>query len=587
MERYGNRTEAATEEMSRTNMPSDQEPRSRMRTQKKSGIWKTAAIGITVVAAVLGIAYVVRAQTFRTKFFPNTFINGIDASYKTPDEIEQIIRDEISNFQIIVKSRGNADEILKGTDVGLRYVSDNSVTDILKNQDILTWIRHNNRITEFEVETSAALDDVKFQEAVLAMKALDSSHFVSPENAKISEYIPDKGYVIVPEVQGNTVDIQKTQAYIRESMLTLKNEINLDTPDADVYAAPTVFANDAGLRALRTRLNELVNVRIEYSKGITLDGNTIHTWLTVGENNEVSLNEDLVREYVKQTIAPGYDTAYKPKTLKTAAGRIVTVKGGDYGWKVNQSAEAGKISELILAGESTSRDPEFSQKAASLGENDYGNSYVEVDLASQKMYLYKDGNMILSSSFVSGNVARGWATPGGAYSITYTQRNATLNGEDYSTPVNYWMPFNRGIGFHDAPWRGAFGGQIYRTGGSHGCINLPPSVAKTLFAHVSKGFPVLCHFGGGVTETVPEQTPSESAPELTEAQTIAPGETVNNADASTQATQSQKPSEDLKQAETKPEETLAPETDSADISDAAPSAEENESLQGPGENGSF
>lgn len=577
MEKVSNADVSALEESKEVGRIVNHEPRSRMQKQKKFGILKAMAVGVLLLSAVLGIAYIARAQTFRTKFFPNTYINGIDASYKTPDEIEEILRDEILRFQMTVRSRGNEAENLKGVDVGLRYVSDNSVSRILEEQDILTWFHHVNHASDYAVPTTAALDDAMFTMTVEGLAALDTSKFIAPENAKISEYIPGKGYEIVHEVQGNTLDIEKSKNYIKESVLTLKDEINLDTPDANVYIAPTIFAKDENLKSVTEQLNKLVNVSIQYSKGITLDGNTIHEWLYVDEAGVVELKDDLIKEYVKTTLAPSYDTAYKPKKLKTTGGGVVTITGGDYGWKVNQSAETGKIKELILAGESTQRDPEFSQRAASLGENDYGDSYVEVNLGAQKMFLYKDGNMILSSSFVSGNVARGWATPGGAYGVTYTQRNAVLNGENYSTPVAYWMPFNRGIGFHDAPWRGAFGGQIYRTSGSHGCINLPPSVAKTLFSHIGKGFPVLCHFGGGVVENTPEVAVQETAPVVTEAQTIAPGETMEPNNAVNTA------SEEVTQA--KSDATIAAEPGStAVISDEAPTAVNAESLQEPGGN---
>ena len=56
-----------------------------------------------------------------------------------------------------------------------------------------------------------------------------------------------------------------------------------------------------------------------------------------------------------------------------------------------------------------------------------------------------------------------------------------------------WMPFNGGIGFHDASWREKFGGTIYQYAGSHGCINLPVEKAKLLYEKVYKGMPVLCH----------------------------------------------------------------------------------------------
>ena len=59
-------------------------------------------------------------------------------------------------------------------------------------------------------------------------------------------------------------------------------------------------------------------------------------------------------------------------------------------------------------------------------------------------------------------ITKGFATPPGVFGITYKARNATLRGEDYETPVNYWIPFNGNIGLHDAVWRKSFGGDIYR-----------------------------------------------------------------------------------------------------------------------------
>ena len=133
-------------------------------------------------------------------------------------------------------------------------------------------------------------------------------------------------------------------------------------------------------------------------------------------------------------------------------------------------------------GRQTSREPEYSQKAASHSGNDYGNTYVEINLTAQHLYFYANGKLLVESDFVSGNAAKGWSTPAGAYSITYKQRNATLKGQGYATPVSYWMPFNGGIGFHDATWQAYFGGDRYTYAGSHGCINMPLDAAATLTA---------------------------------------------------------------------------------------------------------
>ena len=99
----------------------------------------------------------------------------------------------------------------------------------------------------------------------------------------------------------------------------------------------------------------------------------------------------------------------------------------------------------------------------------------------------------MESDFVSGNMAGGDVTPEGIYALTYKERDAVLTGEDYETPVSYWMPFNRNVGFHDAVWRDDFGGDLYLTGGSHGCINLPYAAAKKLYSLVEKGMAVICY----------------------------------------------------------------------------------------------
>ena len=63
---------------------------------------------------------------------------------------------------------------------------------------------------------------------------------------------------------------------------------------------------------------------------------------------------------------------------------------------------------------------------------------------------------------------------------------------EYESHVDYWMPFNGGIGFHDASWRNKFGGTIYQTSGSHGCVNLPPASVPAFYDMLYKGIPVIC-----------------------------------------------------------------------------------------------
>lgn len=116
---------------------------------------------------------------------------------------------------------------------------------------------------------------------------------------------------------------------------------------------------------------------------------------------------------------------------------------------------------------------------------DYAN-HVEISIADQKLWYYKNGNLLLSSNIVSGQRYK-HGTPRGNYRIQWKATDTYLIGDDYKTHVNYWMPFNGEIGLHDAPWRSSFGGDIYTYNGSHGCVNLPYSVAQTIFYNIKVG----------------------------------------------------------------------------------------------------
>jgi len=118
---------------------------------------------------------------------------------------------------------------------------------------------------------------------------------------------------------------------------------------------------------------------------------------------------------------------------------------------------------------------------------------LEIDLTKQYLWFYKNGTLITKGSVVTGNVSSNHTTPPGTYKLTYKQKDAVLRGPGYAAPVTYWMPFNGGIGLHDASWRAAFGGEIYKTNGSHGCINAPYQVAEAVFKNIEAGVPVICY----------------------------------------------------------------------------------------------
>ena len=246
------------------------------------------------------------------------------------------------------------------------------------------------------------------------------------------------------------------------------------------------------------KISRYCSARVEYQFGNAtevLDGTTIVGWIRYDAvTSTIYLDRDKIREYIAG-LAEKYDTYQKPREFQTSSGDWVTVTGGNYGWLLDQEAEAEVLEHIIRSGASRARVPKFAHTAAGWSHSDLGDTYVEIDLTEQHVWLYVDGVQELSVECVSGTYTdEGRKTPEGTYTISYLESPAVLTGPDWYSPVSYWMPFNGGIGLHDANWRSSFGGDIFLYSGSHGCINLPLDAARTLYGHAYSGMPVIWYY---------------------------------------------------------------------------------------------
>lgn len=496
---------------------------------------KIAAVcgGVVVLAgAVGGGLYWHESLKYQTCFLPGTIVDGMDVTGKTASEVEDAIAEQLKGYTLTINGREELSESITGESVGLYAEFDDTLEKAVAAQKPIDWGKYRFGKAVNEVNTDALLhySSEMLDEAVAGLSCMDKENMREPQDARISDYDSETGsYTIIKEDEGTELLEDKVKEAVATAIMSLSESVNLE--EEGCYLSPAVTSGDEALKTACESMNRYVGTKITYKFGDrseTLSGNEIHNWLTVN-GTSVGVSEAKAAEYVKN-LASAYNTAYKPKTLKTSYGKNVTITTGSYGWKIDQTKETAALVSLIKNGEQTSREPEYSQKAASRSGNDYGNTYVEINLTAQHLYFYVDGKLLVQSDFVSGNAAKGWSTPAGAYALTYKQRNATLKGQGYATPVSYWMPFNGGIGLHDANWRKTFGGTIYKNKGSHGCINLPTAVAKTIYENISAGDPVLCYHLDGT-----ESSSTSGAKKDGEAETTAPATTAPTTAAPTTA----------------------------------------------------
>lgn len=492
------------------------EKNKRKKQQAASGKNYTGLV-LTCIMTAIAVIYVGFAIYFESHFCFGTSIDGIAVGGSSVEKVEDAFRTEMKNYQLTVTAREDKNGTIAGSDIDMEPVFQGEIETLLNEQNGFSWLIRMFQKQEFELEKVVSYDEQKLNEAVSNLPCMKDQR--APVDATYADYTKENGYALVPADYGTEVDAAKVKKAVSDAILVLDETVDLE--QSDCYRKPAVGDDDKDLLDLIDTLNQYVGVTITYDFGDdkeVLDGTTISTWLSEGTDEKVSVDEEEVLAFVK-TLAKKYNTAYSPKELKTSYGTTVTVTGGFYGWRIDNSGEVEQILADLKAGKDVEREPVYLTTANSHGEHDYGDSYVEINLTNQHLFLYKDGKLVVESDFVSGNLAKGHDTPTGAFGLTYKTMNAVLRGPDYETPVTYWMPFNGDVGMHDATWRNKFGGSIYKTGGSHGCINLPASAAKKIYETIDKGYAVLVYRMPGDNPTVVQQ-PQADVPSVINAISI-------------------------------------------------------------------
>ncbi|MBC7760660.1 MAG: L,D-transpeptidase [Candidatus Saccharibacteria bacterium] len=118
-----------------------------------------------------------------------------------------------------------------------------------------------------------------------------------------------------------------------------------------------------------------------------------------------------------------------------------------------------------------------------------GVKHIYVSIGEQHLWACTGDALLIDSAITTGASAitnARYTTPLGTSHITGKKRNTVLAGKDvngpWNDPVEYWMPFDGGIGFHDSSWQTfPYGSPLYTTQGSHGCVHVPVAVIATIF----------------------------------------------------------------------------------------------------------
>lgn len=462
---------------------------------------------VCAAAALLTAAVIALNEIYYKDVFPaGVWINGLYCTGMTPqavaDDLDSVMQENVE--RVTVRMADGACYELNPGEYGVTASYRSVIEDIYKENSGYSWLKNLLCGRVYEAEPDYCYDTETMREKLSGLSWLNERLY-NPENTVSIVRSEEEGYILSDETKDLLLKDEAVEL-ICEGIVNQLTDIDLSSDENKSLCYKSIPYTDEMKDTLEKwkGVSKLQSFHMLYvfgdrqeliCAGVTADWLALDDEgnLVFDENNNPVTDESVIEEYVAY-LSTKYDTVGTEREFKATSGKTVKIEGGSYGNAIDTEAEYEFLLNAFLNGESGTRVPEYKTEVLEKGEDDIGDTYVEVDMGEQHMYYYKDGELVLDTPVVTGNMSRGWDTPSKVCYVYFKQKNRVLRGKNYATPVKYWMAVDGNIGIHDATWRDEFGGDIYLTNGSHGCINTPLEVMSELYELVEEGTPVILFY---------------------------------------------------------------------------------------------
>lgn len=461
--------------------------------EKKKGLWIQLAV-ITVFLLLAG-AYLAIGFYYQSGFSFGTYINGLYCTGKSVEEVNDELKNSYDTECLFVLDENS--QVYKIPLASIEFSIDytSQLEKLMQLQHPFSWGVNLLHFRQNTIQPTVTFDFVKLKEA------LDNSgvagSYAKENTVEIRK--TEHGYTLYDGMV-NVLDMNLVYKLVSDALEQNVTEVSIQNCFSDL---PYTEEMQETL-ALFEKVDSFQQCQIVYDMGdanIALSPEIVCEWISLDENGdfllteegELIFREEGAAEFI-ETLCETYDTYGSVRTFQTTEGRTVTIEGGTYGNKLDKQKEIAYLTEAFLLKKAEVHVPVYEKEAFCRGKNDIGNTYIEIDMTRQMLYYYEQGELMLDCSVVTGNVRRGWSTPEGVNYVYNKQTDRVLRGPGYASPVDYWMPVVKSVGIHDADWRTEFGADIYKTNGSHGCVNVPPNHMSLLYEMVEIGTPVVMFY---------------------------------------------------------------------------------------------
>lgn len=461
--------------------------------EKKKGLWIQLAV-ITVFLLLAG-AYLAIGFYYQSSFSFGTYINGLYCTGKSVEEVNDELKNSYDAECLFVLDENSQVYKIPLASIGFSIDYTSQLENLMQLQHPFSWGVNLLHFRQNTIQPTVTFDFVKLKEA------LDNSgvagSYAKENTVEIRK--TEHGYTLYDGMV-NVLDMNLVYKLVSDALEQDVTEVSIQNCFSDLPYTDEM----QDILALFEKIDSFQQCQIVYDMGdayIALSPEIVCEWISLDENGdflltgegELIFREEGVAEFI-ETLCETYDTYGSVRTFQTTEGRTVTIEGGTYGNKLDKQKEIAYLTEAFLLKKAEVHVPVYEKEAFCRGKNDVGNTYIEIDMTQQMLYYYRQGELMLDCSVVTGNVRRGWSTPEGVNYVYNKQTDRVLRGPGYASPVDYWMPVVKSVGIHDADWRTEFGADIYKTNGSHGCVNVPPNHMSLLYEMVEIGTPVVMFY---------------------------------------------------------------------------------------------
>ncbi|XRG76955.1 L,D-transpeptidase family protein [Rossellomorea sp. GAMAL-10_SWC] len=464
----------------------------RRRSFKRSFPWHFIMIGIIIIMTLI-IVLSYRANHFNAQIK----VNGINLGGLNAEQaLKKLKTSELKNIVYVGDQK-----VLDGKDTKTNFTENDlpAIKKIVKNQR--TFFPSSKEKNYSLIPSKRDEDQIHSMKKQIEDKLLTlNKNLKAPKDATVQL---KQGKIIVSKsISGEQYDVDrllndyKGQEYT--SIIRLK----------PVYIQPIKEDNQI-VKNEKKKLQELLGRTVQYKvqdKVYSLNASEYIQNASVSKDMNVTIDSSNLKNKIAE-INNSQSTLNKNFTFKTHSGSVISVKGEGYGWALDVDKESSLVQQAFKTGEKSITPTHIIGNGwnnegygyNTTTNNGIGDTYAEVSIAEQRIWLYKNGKLVITTNVVTGKHITGEDTSKGVWYILYKRTPSILRGShvglgSYEVKVDYWAPFtNSGQGFHDASWRSNWSSNAYQTAGSGGCVNTPPSLMKTVYDNLSTYEPVVIY----------------------------------------------------------------------------------------------